>query len=90
MLLIAQSLHREFRWRVYFYIPQDYVVERSNLKFSHIYIYEKSDFQYHIPIYTFNNKLYVHTTFMHPIGDGHKVGPADVTGAHFYPAEIAP
>lgn len=87
MQLIAQALHREFRRRVYFYIPESYEVERSNLKFSHIYVHEKNEYQYHIPIYTFNNKLYVHSALVHPLGDGHKIGPSDITGAHFYPPE---
>lgn len=86
-LEIAKSLYREFRLRIYFFIPESYVVERSNLRFSHIHVYEKNDFQYHLPIYTFNNKLYLHTALLHPLGDGHKIGPSDVTGAHFYPPE---
>lgn len=87
LLLVAQALHNEHKRRVYFYIPESYVVERSNLRFSHMYIYEKGDNQYHLPIYTFNNKLYIHSALVHPLGDGHKVGPSDITNAHFYPPE---
>lgn len=85
---IAKALYREFNWRVYFYIPESYAVERSNLRFSHIHVYEKEDLQYHLPVYTFNNKLYVHTAIVHPLGEGHKVGATNDAGAHYYPPDV--
>lgn len=87
MLAIAKTLYRQSNRRVYFHIPETYAVERSNLKFSHFHVHEKDDHIYHIPIYNFNNKLYVHSAPIYALGEGHKVGPTSATGAHYYPSD---
>lgn len=84
---IARTLHNEHHRRVYFYVPSDFSVHRDCLRFSHIHIHHQYGEQYHLPIYTFNDKLYVHTNPTCPPGYGNKVGPASLSGSHYYPMD---
>lgn len=86
-LALAKELHEIHGRRVYFHIPDQFVVERTSLTYSHNHVYIKHDAQFHFPIYTFNNKLYIHTSTIHPLGEGHKIGPSSPAGAHFYPQD---
>lgn len=87
VLTIAKRLHRKYGCTIYFYIPESFTVDRESLTFSHITKHTDSNGRYHIPLYTFNNKIYMHTNSSRPLGEGMKVGPASANGAHYYPQE---
>lgn len=87
LIEMAKQIHLQLKKPVYFHIPEKHFVDRDALVFSHIYVASTDDLKYNIPVYTFNNKLYLHTNIIHPLGEGHKIGPASSSGAHYYPTE---
>lgn len=87
LLHIAQQLHHQFHRRVYYHISSKHIVEREALRFSHIHRYVRHDGVYDIPVYTFNNKIYIHTDILDPLGHGHTVGEPSPSGSYYFPRE---
>lgn len=87
LIEMAKHVHQQFKKPVYFHIPEKHVVDREALVYSHMYVAFTDDLRFNIPVYTFNNKLYLHTNITHTLGEGHKIGPASSSGAHYYPME---
>lgn len=84
---LARHLHKKHGCTVYFHIPEAFTVDRDSLRFSHIHAHHNSHGTFHIPIYTFNNKIYIHTIPFATLGSGVLFGPASASGAHLYPME---
>lgn len=83
--LACELAHKHHR-RVYFFINRAHLVERSQLQFLTMQDYTVAEERYAIPIYTFNNHLYIHTDPLSPLGDGCKVGAPSTSGCHYAPA----
>lgn len=84
---IAVALHDLYNRTVYFHIPEEFVVDRDALQFMCIYRYRQYNSVYDFPIYTFNNKLYIHSKPDHPLGAGPRLFKASPQNAHYYPME---
>lgn len=86
-LCIAERLHRLHNQTVYFYIPEAFVVDRDALTFMSMYRYRHNNTIYDFPIYTFNNKIYIHSKPDFPLGSGHRISKPGPHNAHYYPME---
>lgn len=86
LTVIARELAHKHHRRVYFFINRAHLVERSQLQFLMMQHYTVAEERYAIPVYTFNNHLYLHTDPLSPLGDGCKVGVPSASGCHYAPA----
>lgn len=83
LIAIAKELCRIHHRRVYFHINRTHLVERSQLQFLMMQEFTRGEDRFALPIYTFNNHLYIHTDPLSPLGDGRKFGTASKSGCHY-------